>query len=153
MAQFRRTQLIAAVVVILAAAPARTQSPPVTLKTHGDTGLCITNTSDKPVSLKNWVLIQQWNKHDWNTITLKLRLISACPAAPAPSPGECFTLGGRQSFEVVRWTGYSCGEQCSAPCRGNLYYGPGKFRYAVQDCKSGRTVYGPAFGLPAHPPD
>ena len=61
---------------------------------------------------------------------------------------------GCQPFEhgaklrPVPWNGLSCGGQCWASCRANVFLGPGQFRFVANSCDQKRSFYGPAFMMP-----
>lgn len=108
----------------------------------------IVNPGTDSVSLDSRVIVEHLVNGEWKAIPVIVELFEKCSQKPLKA---CPAVGGGQTLQPVAWTGSGCGSQCDEPCRGNIYYGPGKFRFVVRDCAKQRRFTGPEFELPANP--
>jgi hypothetical protein len=92
------------------------------------------------------VTIQRELKGEWSDHATDLTLIEKCGQSP---PSGCVPLPHGAKLRPARWNGLTCGSQCAATCRANLYLGPGRFRFVVTSCDGKRKFRGPAFELPS----
>lgn len=92
------------------------------------------------------VAVQRHAKGEWSDEVTDLSLIEKCGDTP---PGRCVRLAHGARLRPVRWNGLTCGSQCPAACRANVYLGPGRFRFVVSSCDGKRKFQGPEFELPA----
>ena len=101
--------------------------------------------SGADIELARKVSIQRYANGKWSDEVTDTALIERCGP---PAPSECFHLAHGARFRPVMWNGLTCGSQCPATCRANIYLGPGRFRFVVSTCDGKRTFAGPAFQLP-----
>jgi len=94
------------------------------------------------------VSLERETKGAWTAEVTDLTLIEHCGQA-LPTAG-CLRLAHGAKLHPVRWNGLSCGSQCPANCRANVFLGPGRFRFVVSQCDGKRTFPGPAFEMPTH---
>ena len=95
------------------------------------------------------VRVEKLVEGGWSPIVVdNLELVERCGE---PKNASCRTLAAGGSIRPVPWTGYSCSSQCNAACRANVYYGPGRFRFVVEDCPQTHRFDGPLFELPTVP--
>ena len=100
------------------------------------------------IRLNRRVIVEQRAAEQWTATEADVRLISSCDEYEAQSPR---LLQAGQSIAVVAWSGMSCGGQCPASCRANVYLGPGEFRFVVLSEDEAQRFEGPPFQLPAEP--
>lgn len=93
------------------------------------------------------VTVQREQGGAWIGVTTDLTLSEKCDGRPA---GGCMRLERGGKLRPKLWNGLSCGSQCAAGCRANVYLGPGRFRIGVTSCNRSRTYFGAAFTLPAY---
>jgi hypothetical protein len=92
------------------------------------------------------VTIQRELKGEWSDRVTDLALVEKCGQSP---PAGCVPLPHGAKIRPVRWNGLTCGAQCAATCRANVYLGPGRFRFVASSCDGKRKFPGPAFEMPA----
>ena len=92
------------------------------------------------------VAIQRYADGQWTDAVTDLTLAKACGRGPESG---CVRLAHSAKIRPERWNGLTCGSQCPAPCRANVYLGPGRFRFVVSSCDRRHQFMGPAFGMPA----
>src|SRR5271166_2106705 len=85
------------------------------------------------------VTIQRDLKGEWNDEVTDLTLVEKCGQSP---PDGCVALPQGAKLRPVSWNGLTCGSQCAATCRANLYLGPGRFRFVVSSCDGKRKFRG-----------
>jgi hypothetical protein len=93
------------------------------------------------------VTVQRHSKSEWSDEVTDLTLIEKCGQTP---PAHCVPLAHGARLRPVRWNGLTCGSQCAATCRANVYLGPGEFRFVVSSCDGKHKFPGPAFEMPPH---
>lgn len=93
------------------------------------------------------VTIQRDLKGEWSNEVTDLTLVQRCGQSP---PAGRVILPHDAKLRPVRWNGLTCGSQCSATCRANLYLGPGRFRFVVSSYDGKHKFPGPAFEMPSH---
>jgi hypothetical protein len=93
------------------------------------------------------VAVHRHLQGEWSDEVTDLTLIQKCGQTP---PAGCVPLAHGAKLRPVRWNGLTCGSQCAATCRANLYLGPGQFRFVVSSCDGKHKFPGPAFEMPAH---
>ena len=93
------------------------------------------------------VTVQQQQNAEWSDAVTDLTLIEKCGETPA---GNHVLLRHGATLRPAPWNGLSCGSQCPASCRANVYLGPGRFRFVVSTSGGRRRFYGPSFDLPAY---
>jgi hypothetical protein len=98
------------------------------------------------IELSGAVTIQRYVKGEWDDAVTDLTLIEKCGEGPRRG---CVSLSRGATLHPVRWNGLTCGTQCAATCRANLFLGPGRFRFVVSSCDGKRKFTGPAFEMPA----
>jgi len=81
----------------------------------------------------------------WSDEVTDLTLSEKCEASPRAG---CVPLPRGAKRAPVRWNGLTCGSQCAATCRANIYLGPGRFRFVVSSCDGKRKFFGAAFEMP-----
>ncbi len=106
----------------------------------------VENTGDD-IALSWAVTIQRQRNGQWSDEVTDLTLIEKCGQTP---PAHCVSLAHGGKLRPVPWNGLTCGSQCPAPCRANLYLGPGRFRFVVSSCDGELKYAGPGFDMPAH---
>jgi hypothetical protein len=98
------------------------------------------------IELAGAITIQREVKGEWSDHVTDLTLIEKCGQSP---PAGCVPLAHGAKLRPVRWNGLTCGSQCAATCRANLYLGPGRFRFVASSCDGKRKFPGPAFEMPS----
>jgi hypothetical protein len=93
------------------------------------------------------VTIQRDLKGEWSNEVTDLTLIGKCGQS---LPAGCAPLLQGAKIRPVRWNGLTCGSQCAATCRANVYLGPGRFRFVVSSCDGKHKFPGPAFEMHSH---
>ena len=93
------------------------------------------------------VALERETNGKWTEEVTDLTLIEHCGQAP-PANG-CVRLAHGAKLRPVRWNGLTCGSQCPANCRANLFLGPGRFRFVVSQCDGKQRFTGPAFEMPS----
>jgi hypothetical protein len=101
------------------------------------------------ISLYSQVVVQRWNEDRWHDVASDLVLSESCKWNPEP---ECTTLAKGGKIHPMPWNGMSCSGQCFLGCRGNIFLGPGKFRFAITTCDRKTRFYGPGFNLSGDDP-
>jgi len=101
------------------------------------------------ISLSSQVIVQRWEGGNWQDVASDLVLAETCKWNPKP---ECTTLATGGKIQPVPWNGMSCSGQCFLGCRGNVFLGPGKFRFVVTTCDRKTRFYGPGFSLSGDDP-
>jgi hypothetical protein len=91
--------------------------------------------------------VQRQQNGAWTDEVTDITLVERCGQTPA---GSCVRLPRGARLRPVPWNGLTCGSQCAASCRANVYLGPGRFRLVLSDCDAKRKFYGPAFDLPPY---
>jgi hypothetical protein len=92
------------------------------------------------------VTIQRDLKGEWSNEVTDLTLVQKCGQTP---PASRVLLPHGVKLRPVPWNGLTCGSQCAATCRANLYLGPGRFRFVVSSCDGKHKFPGPAFEMPS----
>lgn len=91
------------------------------------------------------VTVQRELNGQWSDEVTDLTLSQKCEASPRAG---CVPLPHGAKLAPVRWNGLTCGSQCAATCRANIYLGPGRFRFVVSSCDGKRKFFGAAFEMP-----
>ena len=86
---------------------------------------------------------RHWNGQ-WTDEVTDLTLIEKCGQPPPPA---CVRLAHAAKLRPVGWNGLTCGSQCAATCRANIYLGPGRFRFVVSSCDGQHKFPGPAWDV------
>ncbi len=92
------------------------------------------------------VTVQRYVDGQWTDTVTDLALAEACGQAPGSG---CVRLAHSTKIRPKPWNGLTCGSQCPAACRANVYAGPGRFRFVVSSCDRRKKFTGPAFEMPA----
>lgn len=92
------------------------------------------------------VAVQRYTDGQWTDSVTDLALAETCGQAPESG---CVRLAHSAKIRPERWNGLSCGSQCPAACRANVYLGPGRFRFVVSSCDRQQKFLGSAFEMPA----
>ena len=92
------------------------------------------------------VTVQRYADGHWTDEVTDLALAEECGQAPESG---CVRLTHSAKIRPKRWNGLTCGSQCPAPCRANVYLGPGRFRFVVSSCDRRQRFVGPPFAMPA----
>jgi len=98
------------------------------------------------IELASAVTIQRNLKGEWIDQVTDLTLVEKCGQTAS---GGCSPLSQGAKIRPVRWNGLTCGSQCAATCRANLYLGPGRFRFVLSSCDRKRKFPGAAFEMPS----
>jgi hypothetical protein len=98
------------------------------------------------IELSGAVTIQRYVKGEWSDAVTDLTLVEKCGEHPRRS---CVSLPRGAVLHPIHWNGLTCGTQCAATCRANLFLGPGRFRFVASSCDGKRRFTGPAFEMPA----
>jgi hypothetical protein len=98
------------------------------------------------ISLWSQLHLQRFENSEWHEEKgLDLVILSTCELNRPPG---CQSVEHGAKVRPVPWNGLSCGGQCGASCRANVFLGPGQFRFVVSSCDQKRSFYGPAFTMP-----
>ena len=98
------------------------------------------------IELAGTVTIQRDLKGEWSDEVTDLVLVQKCGQSP-PDGRVLLPHGGK--LRPVPWNGMTCGSQCPATCRANVYLGPGRFRFVVSSYDGKHNFTGPTFEMPA----
>jgi len=99
------------------------------------------------IQLASAVTVERDWKGEWRREVTDLTLAENCVQRPLAA---CVGLAHGAKLRPLRWNGLTCGStECRAPCRANIYLGPGRFRLVVSSCDGKRKFVGPVFELPA----
>lgn len=101
------------------------------------------------IELARTVTIQRDLKGEWSDESTDLALVEKCEKSPLN--GRVLLPHGA-TLRPVLWNGMSCGSQCAATCRANLYLGPGRFRFVVSSYDGKHNFTGPTFEMPSRRP-
>src|ERR1700722_11296986 len=80
------------------------------------------------IELAPAVTIQRDSKGEWKDEVTDLKLAEKCGER---APAGCVPLAHGAKLRPLRWNGLTCGSQCAATCRANVYLGPGRFRFVA----------------------
>jgi hypothetical protein len=141
--------MVSAILVCLAAAVDSTAAPPssplqVTIRNGSVPGAFIVESSGPDVELSWMVGVERFVDGKWVVEPVRITLQETC----AQTMGACLKLARGSHVQPKPWTGLSCASQCRANCRGNVWAGPGQFRFSVRSCDGKWRVHGPPFLLP-----
>jgi hypothetical protein len=147
-AEFRRPQIVAAGVAIVAAlvVSAGSQTAAAEIRNLAQGGAFAIDASPSGDAFAKLGRIEQQTARGWEPVFEEFRLVEDCGAV-ATLPA-CVTLAPGASLRPVPWTGYTCRGQCPRPCKGNVYRPPGTFRLVLPLCGGGE-VTGPPFHMGA----
>lgn len=111
--------------------------------------LRIINAAAGPVTVAQAITVEAQTDVGWRAVSTEFNAIARCgdagtAAAVHLSPGAV--------LDVMPWLGFTCSGQCPRPCRANVRYAAGRYRFAVMVLPSGARVTGPEFWLPAKIP-
>jgi|HubBroStandDraft_1064217.scaffolds.fasta_scaffold608663_2 hypothetical protein len=98
------------------------------------------------IELAGAISVQRQLKGQWGDEVTDLMPGEKCEANPRTG---CVPLPRGAKLRPVRWNGLTCGSQCPATCRANLYLGPGRFRFVASSCDGKRKFFGAAFEMPS----
>jgi hypothetical protein len=98
------------------------------------------------ISLWSQMRLQRFENGEWHEEKgLDLVIFATCEWNRPPG---CQPVEHGAKVRPVPWNGLSCGGQCGASCRANVFLGPGKFRFVASSCDQKHRFYGPAFTMP-----
>jgi len=143
--------LVTITLASLLAVPATHQKehprPVLLLKTGVKPGsLTVRNESDLSVEVERALGIEMKSNDRWTPIAADFELISNC--AQARQESQHIRIPAKTSISVVAWTGFSCSGQCAGPCRANVAYGPGTYRFVATLTAGNEHIYSDPFELP-----
>jgi hypothetical protein len=137
--------------MLLASSPLRRDSEPaaedapVVVRNLSLPGAFEVENRGPDIELAWAVTLQRQLKGHWSDEVTDLTLSEKCGASPRAG---CVPLLHGAKLAPVRWNGLTCGSQCAATCRANIYLGPGRFRFVVSSCDGKRKFFGAAFEMP-----
>jgi hypothetical protein len=137
--------------MLLASSPQRDDSEaaaddaPVVVRNLAMPGAFEVENRGPDIELAWAVNVQRQLKGQWSDEVTDLALSEKCEARPLAG---CVPLPHGAKLAPVRWNGLTCGSQCAATCRANVYLGPGRFRFVVSSCDGKRKFFGAAFEMP-----
>ena len=158
MEEFRRTAsmtgrplaiwIFPAILGVLSCASSALQqgAEPVAVRNLPQPGAFEVENRGPDIELSGAVTIQRYVKGEWEDAVTDLTLIEKCGEGPRRG---CVPLARGAKLHPIRWNGLTCGTQCAATCRANIYLGPGRFRFVVSSCDGKRKFTGVAFEMPA----
>jgi hypothetical protein len=131
------------------AAKTAVSQEPLTLRNLDKPGSFEIQNNGPAISLYSQVIVQRLEEGNWQDAALDLVISETCELNPKPG---CTTLASHATIHPAPWNGMSCSGQCPLGCRGNIFLGPGKFRFVVTSCYRKQKFYSPAFTLSANDP-
>jgi hypothetical protein len=137
--------------LLLASSPLRHDSEPgaddapIVVRNLSPPGAFEIENRGPDIELSWPVTIQRQLKGQWSDEVTDLTLSEKCEASPRSG---CISLPHGAKLSPARWNGLTCGSQCAATCRANVYLGPGRFRFVVTACDGKRKFFGPSFEMP-----
>jgi hypothetical protein len=111
-------------------------------------GLRLVNPASAPITIHAAIEVEKREERGWVPVETEFHAVARCDGRAAPEQVE---VAAAATIEVVPWRGFSCSGQCNYVCRGNVYYGPGTFRFVVTTVPTGERLISPAFMLPRRP--
>lgn len=115
--------------------------------------------SGKTIKLNSMVVVEKQKDGEWKRLSdfeqvsssyLDIRLNVGDGITYKES--RCIKIRKNETIRPAAWTGYSCTAQAFKSCRGNVYLGPGKFRFVLKSCSGKNEYFGDEFELPKYKP-
>ncbi len=145
-ARFALAWILPAFALLYCAGPAEVTT--VTVRNLAKPGAFELDNPGPGVDLASRLAVEREVNGRWTAEVTDLTLIEKCGQPP---PAACLHLPHGATLHPVPWNGLTCGSQCPATCRANIYLGPGRFRFVVSSCGGTQKFPGPAFEMPPPP--
>ena len=127
-------------------AVAKAAEETVVLRSLESPGAVEIENKGSAISLWSQMRLQRFENGEWHEEKGPDLVIFATCEWNRP-PG-CQPVEHGAKVRPVPWNGLSCGGQCGASCRANVFLGPGQFRFVASSCDQKHRFYGPAFTMP-----
>lgn len=123
------------------------QGKPAVQVTNGNApGAAVITNRGPDIALSRTLSVEKHVGATWTATEAAVRLIAACDDTEV---GIARVIRRGETFTLKPWNGWTCGGQCGASCRANVYLGPGEFRFVVKSADGKQRFEGPAFVLGA----
>ena len=109
-------------------------------------GLRIINAGAGPATIVRAIAVEAQTGATWRATPAEFNAIARCGDA---ATAAAVRIESGAVLDIVPWLGFSCSGQCPRPCRANVRYAAGRYRFVVTLLPGGARVTGPEFWLSA----